>query len=184
MLIAVVGKMRSGKDTFADYLMEHTPGKYTKRALADPLKNACKEIFLFSDAQLHGDEKESYDERWGTTARRVLQVVGSELFRDEFPKHIDGIGSNLWVKHFELWYEQLENKNVVLPGLRFQNEIEMVKKLGGIVIQVVSNKRLPPKDTHKSENSVLTGIDLVLENDGTLEEYHTLIEETIEKYNL
>jgi hypothetical protein len=47
-----MGLAGSGKDTVADIICEQTDG--IKMALADPLKEFCQKVFLFSDEQLWG----------------------------------------------------------------------------------------------------------------------------------
>lgn len=52
MLIGMSGLANSGKDTAANFMVEHHG--FVKIALADPLKRICKEVYDFSDEQLWG----------------------------------------------------------------------------------------------------------------------------------
>ena len=68
VLIGIVGKKYSGKDTAADYLVANH--NFTKMAFADPVKKVAKELFNFNDEQLYGNLKEATDERWGISPQR------------------------------------------------------------------------------------------------------------------
>jgi hypothetical protein len=64
MIIGISGKANSGKDTAADYLAKQY--KFTKVALADPLKRFVMEVFDFSEEQLWGssEKREEPDKRY------------------------------------------------------------------------------------------------------------------------
>ena len=87
-LIDITGYKRSGKDTAGEYFVKQG---YIKYAFAGPLKKACQEIFMFTDEQTEGNEKEKYDERWNISARKVFQIFGTEMFREKlvdfFPRN-------------------------------------------------------------------------------------------------
>ena len=126
-IIGLCAKKRAGKDTLAYHLIENYG--YVRYAFADPLKNACREIFLLNDEQMDGSLKETFDDRWGVSPRVLFQRIGTEMFREKltnvFPE-METIANNLWVYRFEQWYkEQLkENPNlkVVITDCRFPNE--------------------------------------------------------------
>lgn len=186
MLIGIIGKKRSGKDTLADYLIKTSDKKYVKRAFADPLKDMCRIMFHLSDEQLYGEEKEDIDSRWNVSARQILQQVGTELFRNQLKNVLPELPvqpSDIWVKNFELWFESNKEKNILVPDVRFQNEADIIKKLGGILIEVRS-KRVQHMDTHISENIEINGIDIVLHNDGSLEEYYFILNDLMKEKNL
>ena len=103
MLIALTAPKQSGKDTFADYLVEKYG--YTKIAFAKPLKDLLKLLFLFTDEQLYGHLKEVSDERWfGCTPRKAMQYVGTELIRKQLDIIMPGMGENYFVNYFKQWY--------------------------------------------------------------------------------
>lgn len=52
MIIGIMGKAGSGKDTTADFLKKEE--NFVKISLADPLKRICKDVFDFSLEQLWG----------------------------------------------------------------------------------------------------------------------------------
>lgn len=53
-IILLAGNAGSGKDTFADYLIEASGGKFCKIAQADPIKRIVRDVFGATDEQLWG----------------------------------------------------------------------------------------------------------------------------------
>lgn len=138
IIIGLTGHKQVGKDTIADYLCR-TFG-FKKLAFANPLKNAAREVFGFSDAQLYGDQKEVIDPFWNVTPREVLQVVGTDLFRLTLPQFIPQIGNQIWTRTLErqLQQERLQNprQSFVVTDVRYPNEAEVVHRFGGILMRV------------------------------------------------
>ena len=137
-VIGICGLIGSGKGTVADHLVKND---YKKISFADKLKDGVSTIFSWDRAMLEGDTKESRawreqpDVFWtkelgkDITPRLVLQLFGTDCMRNGFD---DSIWVNLVKK------EILENpdQNYVIPDVRFPNEIDVVKNLGGQVWQV------------------------------------------------
>ena len=92
MLVGLSGLKGSGKDTCADYLVKNHG--FIKVAFADPLKDALKVLFMFTNDQLNGtiEQKEAPDNRWfGCSTRTAMQFVGTELLRDQLDKIMPGL---------------------------------------------------------------------------------------------
>ena len=62
-----------------------------------------------------------------STIRDVLQILGTELLREGFNNNIHVAATLGSIK---------ENENVIITDTRFENELEAVKKKGGITIRV------------------------------------------------
>ena len=168
MLIGLVGKKYSGKDTLANYLVQ----KYNFKtyAYAKPLKNVCKELFMLSDDQLHNpQQKEVIDSRWGKSPRQLLQFIGTDIMRNQFSE-------DFWIKYFNLWYLTNKESNVAVTDCRFQNELDAVKLQGGIIIKLerITNHL----DHHSSEMSIdtLQGIDFIVDNNSSIETLYEKID--------
>ena len=74
MIIGLVGKKGSGKDTMADFLVENY--HFKQYAYAEPLKKLCQDLFCLTDAQVNCHAlKETIDERWNKSPRQILQQV-------------------------------------------------------------------------------------------------------------
>lgn len=137
MIIGLVGFIGSGKGTVADILVNDYGFK--KESFATPLKDAVSAIFGWERALLEGDTEESrrfrekVDEFWSSrlgktvTPRWALQQMGTEAGRNVF-------GEAVWVSALERRIQSVEN--VVVADVRFPNEIEAIKSLGGHIIRV------------------------------------------------
>lgn len=62
-----------------------------------------------------------------STLREVLQIVGTELLREGFNKNVHVASTMANIK---------DKDNVIITDMRFPNEMEAVKKRGGITIRV------------------------------------------------
>lgn len=187
-IIALCGKKRSGKDTIGQYLVDHYG--FTRLAFADPLKNACKEIFDFSDEQLDGEDKESLDDYWKETPRRLFQVIGTELMRQTLPQHCPSI-DNIWVKSLDrrmMNLIQKGNDKFVITDLRFDSEYQYILSKGGNVWKVEKNidinkdKQLNTNDFHSSETSFDNfKIHKTFNNNWSKEELYQKVKDTIDE---
>lgn len=183
MLVGVLGKKGSGKDTISDYICNKY--NFEKMVLAEPLKNACKELFNFSDEQLYGRLKEVDDEQWGISPRKALQWLGTDVFRNKINELNPDIGNNFWINLLKIKYLQKlkenENIKIIVSDVRFQNEIDMIHQLGGCVIKL-NRPSINNNDLHESEKNIdyLSG-DFTIINDGTLEELYKKVDEIISK---
>ena len=179
-LIGVSGKKGSGKDTVGAYLVENYG--FERMAFADPLKEACCQLFGFDDEQLYGDKKETPDPRWGdVTPRKVLQLVGTELLQTQLNRLIPELGGNIFSKRLELGLPDLDKYPIVITDVRFDDEVPIIKRNGGFIIEVVrpSQEREgdPSLSSHSSEKGLSPkNIDLVIENTGSLSHLYSKID--------
>ena len=184
MIIGICGLIGSGKDTIADYLV--TNYNFKKLSFADKLKDSVATMFDWDRELLDGktDESRAWREKedaywtkelgYSVTPRLVLQKFGTECMRDGF---YDGIWVSLTKKKI------LDNPDVkwVIPDVRFDNEANMIKEVGGQVWWV-KRGQLPmwfrmyqdigqkPEDIHPSEWAwANVHFDKVLENDSTVD---------------
>lgn len=179
-VLGMTGRKFNGKDTLGNYFVEKYG--YKRVAFADALKDGCKEIFGFTNDQLYGDKKETIDEYWGVTPRTVMQYVGTDLFRDQLDVIMPNVGKNIWLRVLEkkILDEWKVNPSTrfVITDVRFSNECQMVKDLGGIVIRVKRNSVNSSTDYHSSEIEIeKLDVSVELPNDGTKEELFNLATE-------
>jgi len=198
MIIGICGLIGSGKGTVGDILVEQG---FKKVSFADKLKDGVATIFGWDRAMLEGDTDESRtwreqpDEFWSNetkmevTPRLVLQLFGTDCLRNGF---YDGVWVSLLKKHI------LENPgDYVVPDVRFRNEQNMIRELGGKVWQVKRGKdpewfaraifdNNNPETSnlmngfyiHESEYKwidVNTRFDSILHNEGTIAELKNLV---------
>ena len=141
-LVGICGNIGAGKDAAADYLVaEHG---YEKISMAYPLKEMVATMFNLDDRQVWGsqEEKAEYIEhlppdpegnRW--TGRRLLEFVGSDIFRS--------IWAEVWVHAIRQELVGLGHHcpgvfpaPVVIPDIRFDNERDLIKEFGGVLIRI------------------------------------------------
>src|SRR5438045_2338658 len=95
MIIGILGFKRAGKDTVADYIVSNYG--FEKMILSQPLKEACKILFNFTDEQLYGNLKEIVDSNWKTSPRKIMQYLGTDILRNDINKIIPNINNNFWI---------------------------------------------------------------------------------------
>jgi hypothetical protein len=136
-IIGVTGKKFNGKDTLGNYLSKYN---YKRMAFADPLKQVIKNIFDFNDEQLYGENKEKIDDFWKISPRSAMQFIGTDLFRHQMNKLIPEIGDEIWIKVVKRQIENIwknnPNQKIVITDVRFPNECNLIRELGGIIIRV------------------------------------------------
>lgn len=182
-LIGITGRKFNGKDTLGNYYVEQHG--YIRLAFADALKNVCANIFNFSEEQLYGNKKEEIDEFWNVSPRTIFQYVGTELLRDQLDKVIPNVGKDIWIKVIEKKiFDILKiNPNVkfVITDVRFSNECNFIKTMGGVMIRVTRdcvNKLNNLNNYHSSEMEIDNLIvDIDLKNDGSIEDLLNLANE-------
>ena len=158
MIIGLTGKKRSGKTTASDYLMYRFNGHLIdfnsvrinfKDALLDELRaNFPALLQAIADSYDHSD----YDgmDPWTVDKlfrekppmmRALLQNYGTEVRRGDDPLY--------WIRRWNQRAKE-EQRHVITDDVRFLNEAQAVKDLGGIVVRIV-REDLPSTDTHQSE---------------------------------
>ena len=162
MLIGITGKIGSGKTTASRYLCNQW--SFQEYTMAQPLKDIAK-IFGFNESELYGTQgqKLKIHPHWGISAREFLQKVGTELFRDKLPEVIPDmkIEKSIWCDLFKLKYDK--NISTVVSDIRFTDEAEAIKELGGIIIHIERVTSL--SDCHRSETQNIKA-DFHINNNG------------------
>lgn len=155
MIIGLVGKAGSGKDTFAGLMMQREHQKWNQTAFAFILKSLCRDIFSLSEEQLYGstEAKEAVDPRWGVSAREIMQKMGTEVGRQG---RFDTFGTGLLehrirhafeeaglVPHENLWVDSTIQHMTLSRGThwlvtdcRFLNEAEALRNNSGIIVRI------------------------------------------------
>jgi len=123
MLVGICGKAGAGKDTVGDHIVEEYG--FEKISLADPIKRLVKDVFVLDDHTVYDREAREVElPDWeGWSVRKLLQFVGTEMFRES-------IDPSIWVKSLWLRVKNNPNKNYVVTDIRFPNELEFFEKHG------------------------------------------------------
>lgn len=171
MLIGITGHARHGKDSTADVIVKHYG--FRKHALADVMKEACRDIFGWTDEYLYGDLKDVVDPRYGVSPRHALQSLGTEWGQYELSKYDsfkDTTGRRLWVNSLL----SRVNGDTVIADVRFPHEVDAIREHGGIIIKVVRD--WPVDLTHESERGVEMIVpDYIIRNRDTLDGLDTRV---------
>lgn len=202
MIIGLGHRKQVGKDTVGQFIQSLNPA-IERRSFAENLKEVAAILFnipleKWSDANF----KESTIEYSGeiTTPRKILQKIG-ECLRDNineniwvnallntyipFPAIDDtnspifneveedlqgefGISMSSIKKIYPIW---------VITDVRYPNEAEAIKNLGGVLIRIDRNTGFT--DNHISETALdnYDGWDYVIDNNGTLENLFNQVKE-------
>jgi hypothetical protein len=82
-----------------------------------------------------------------STPRELLQWLGTDLCREVVDK-------NIWLNIAKK--EIAKHSNVVVTDVRFKNEADLIRELGGSTIQIfrMGESYNTPKDSHSSENDL------------------------------
>lgn len=191
MIIGLLGFIGSGKGTVGDILVENN---FTQLSFASSLKDAVSSIFGWDRPLLEGDTeisrkfRDTVDDFWSSkfgkpiTPRYIFQYFGTEVCREH-------LLNDIWVHSFERKIQQYEN--VVVTDVRFKNEIDFLKSIGAVFVQVDRIETRPEwfsflesvdkpvfevyansLQIHKSEYEWYgnSNIDYIIENNGTLQE--------------
>lgn len=187
-LIGILGKKGTGKSTSADYLLSKYSGFGIEKSFADPLKKMCAELFMFTNEQVYGtiDVKEMPDANWfGRTPRDFLQKVGTDWLRNDLALMIPELGKNFFVYRFSLWYntvlETTPTAIVIIPDVRFQNEVDYIQKMGGIVIKI-ERLNIDNADDHESEKEIdlITTYNYLINNDHSISDLHKNLDQVMD----
>lgn len=166
-LIGLNGSMGCGKSEAFKAIKEHAHGRTVVLVkFAQPLYDIQEMIYnRIKSVHVRPDNF--------IKDRKLLQWIGTDWGRDTISKTI-------WV---DIWKSEVQShidagRLVVCDDVRFDNEGELLKELGGIVIRITSDRTAERIDTaagiknHASEAGIAHNlIDMIVENNGTLEEY-------------
>lgn len=147
MIIGLSGKKGSGKTTVAEYLKKNIEESHVV-AFADPLKEMVSKLFGVPMFQLNGtQERKNIMGPTGRTGRELMQAAGCSM-RAIWPQ----CWVNAWRDEVNELYGQCGVVPVIVPDVRFMNEVNTIKMMGGIVVRLT---RCPVGgDLHESETAL------------------------------
>ena len=207
-IIGIVGLIGAGKDTVADYLVNFHQFRRESFAnsLKDAVSQVFGWPRELLEGRTNQSRiwRETKDEWWSerlgreVTPRWVLQYWGTEVIRK-------GFHDDMWVASLENRLRSSED-DIVITDCRFPNEIKAIHGVGGQIVRVsrgpepdwfddacsmnqgpsrntswaLSKHRIEQLGIHTSETAwVGSKFDVVLNNDGNIEELYQQIESNI-----
>ena len=175
------GSMFAGKDTVAGIIedgLKKIGASSHVLPFAEHLKTTAAYMFQLSEFHFYDQEwKSKIIPEYNMTPREILQVFGTDCVRKHF-------GDDFWINATFSKADKMKEDFVIIPDIRFQNEIDAVKAKGGKILGVRrKNSQSNGQFTgHSSENTCLQLIEqaeIEFINDSTLE---NLKEEVYNKF--
>lgn len=158
MRIGILGGRRTGKDTVAGFLMECIP-TLKQASFAGPLKRDVEDVlesaasFLDYQSAIH-------------TALADRNVMGPlwQWWGTELVRRTD---EQYWINRFDKAWSGVPD--VVVTDVRFKNEAEYIRRIGGVLVRIHGYGFIPPEDirssTHQSETELQSiECDLIVNN--------------------
>ena len=193
-IIGICGLKGSGKDTLANYLVE--TNEFIKIAFADFIRNALMELFDWDETSFSPEKKEVKDPYWGVTPRKMCQEIGTEFLRYHCKDFIstefnlpsgEKYNGSFHIKRINKEIIKLleadPKTNIIFSDIRFQDELDYIRKLGGKIIRVSRNTLQNNEfSNHISEKNIsdLKNVDIELENNSTILDFYKRINVTVE----
>ena len=148
MKIIGIGRRKGvGKDTLASYLKPHFPGARVV-GIADKVKAIAHDLYGWAGLKDGAYYETNYSERavvlpqLGKSARQIWIELGTSVGRE--------LWHDTWIR--QLLYEYRDADTLIIKDVRFQNEIDVIRNLGGFLIEV-ENLRIPaPTDVADTQN--------------------------------
>ena len=134
-IVGILGKQQSGKTSAADYLLQRNP-----EALILGFSHSLKELYSLVFCQ-GGFSAEDFDSQklketmhiYGKTHRQMLIEFGIKM------REID---PEIWVREWRQQISHHAKRLIIVPDIRFPNEIKAIQNLGGICLRLIRNPLL------------------------------------------
>ena len=188
VIIGLIGDARVGKDTLATHLIRDHGFK--RLAFADPIKQVAKALFQMTDEQCNCGAKDLVDSRWNITPRQFFQQFGTDIMQRDIYKYLPMLS----VPPLHFWSQRLVKEleadvvagisKFVITDIRFLHEYEDLVELKTRLeanaslssvsfktIKIVRNSQTTGTHLSQTELQQLPDADILLYNNGTLEEY-------------
>jgi hypothetical protein len=182
-ILALGHRAQTGKDTLSGFMA--TEIRLTNKKVnvqvagfADELKDFCYKMYSWAGLkrkehyETHPEDKKLTLPAIGKTVRQLWIDVGNHM------RQYDG---DIWVRGL-LTRPQVDI--LIVKDLRFPNEFEMVKKLGGHCVKVIREAVPVLTDDADTALADCTEWDLIVDNDGDKKELHRKAGMLIDTFNL
>ena len=172
-LLGLCGNARAGKDTFFDLsrdLLNKRKVFTTRFAFADALKEEC-DSFLTKNLGISAFTENPEEKE---IIRPFLVTYGTHLRRKLDP--------NCWISKIEpaVLSAITQDQTAVITDVRFGNEADWIRSLGGITIHI-NRDGFGPANSDEAENEpiLIEKSDQLIVNSGDMEGYSREIEKTL-----
>lgn len=185
LIVGLHGYQRSGKDTAAAGL---TDRGFLRVSFAEPLREAIynlnpRVVAYTADNELsiapsqryqkiidtYGYEAAKDHPIWGAEVRNLLQRFGTECARETF-------WDSFWIDLADRTIRESNAGAVVITDVRFENEAQYVRDMGGVLVNV-TRPGCGPLGNHTSERPIVC--DVAVNNDSTIDDLHRRVNRAI-----
>lgn len=161
LVVGIAGRLFSGKDTVANYMV--SDHNYTRYAFADALKRLCS---FAIDKEEIGWNGQSWGGEKSEKGRKLLQAMGHGAREALHP--------DIWIMALDREIKLNAPQWVVISDVRYPSEARYIKEnLGGLLIKVIRPDidRSGPEHQHPTEIYIdKMAVDCEIVNDGTVDE--------------
>jgi len=199
MIVGIGGLYGAGKDAVSDYLVDNYD--WVKFGMSDALNDALLKLNPLVPVKQDDPEPDAiwavqnritahvrYDELYASVGyveakknpevRRLLQVLGTEVGRNMID---DAVWVNIAKRRV---LDASRNRDVILTGIRYPNEQDMIRSIGGDLwwVDRPGFARAAGGTQHSSETTLSSaGFDQTIRNDGTLNDLYIKIDDLINR---
>lgn len=172
-IIGIHGKIGSGKDTLADYIVQNNDS-FKKKSFAFKLKYMTSFLTGIELEDCFTQEgKNTYMPEWGMTVGEFQQKLGTEGMRK-------GVHENGWVLAlFSEYNPDNYEENWIVTDVRFPNEAQAILDRGGILVKLEGDPaKIRANSSRDMNHPSETSLDdwkkwnYVYTNDGSLEDLY------------
>lgn len=160
-VIGLCGLAGSGKSTIAGKLAARHG--YARHAFARALKDMSSHVLTWEE--IAGSLKEKPNPKLGgRTPRQFMQLLGTEFGRNFFG---DDFWVNLWRQRVQDDYNSYGQNLFVADDVRFANEAQAIRDMGGIVIKLVRDGAGSATGAGHASEALDFRVDLTMHNNGS-----------------
>ena len=136
-VLGLTGYAGSGKDYTYAHLKETYDGQVARLAFADGVRHEIEDILARPNSEIGKILPALWEKPYPPEVRALLQWWGTEFRRAQDPDY--------WVKKGIERLEEYESVGIdlaVVTDVRFANEAQAIKEIGGLVVEVVAADHL------------------------------------------
>lgn len=170
-IFGISGVARSGKDTFADFIIKKHPKTFVKQSMAYEVKKDL-DPFLKEKLGISAFTEESEEKE---IIRPMLITWGTDVMRK--------LDKDCWVKKINK--KIIENSRLgfitIVPDIRFLNEFDFVAQNKGVLVHVKQQGKFPIGDLELETETLEEKADFVF-NTCFYEDYQSRLNKKIEEF--
>lgn len=180
-IIILMGTKGVGKDTCAKYLSDKIGWK--TYAFSKPVKETAKIMFHLTDEEVNDEilKETPMPKLHGRSPRMIMQFIYKTLFTDCISESMPEYGKLFFVHHMERSLNtDAKSPNIIITDMRSPDYADYLqKKYRTLIIKIV--RATGYVDNHISETEVdnFKLYDYIVENNATMDELHTKLDEIL-----